>query len=84
MPDAEVPGVSPPLKSSRKRKRKETRQEDEIETLFSGIGRKKVKGLAADRQVNNNTGTFKDQLVPDADILAAIKSAPADTRRSKK
>ena len=67
-------------KSNKKRKRRDTRDEDEIDALFSGIGLKKMKGVAVDSKVTA-------MKVPagglDANILKAIKSAPSNVPRGK-
>jgi hypothetical protein len=74
-----LPSVSQTSKTNRKRKLKETREEDEIDALFSGIGTKRMRGVAASGEVDEASVN-----VLDADILKAIKAAPADARRGKK
>ncbi|KAF8511204.1 ARM repeat-containing protein [Gautieria morchelliformis] len=71
-----------PLKSNKKRKRKETHDEDEIEALFSGIGAKKIKGVAPSSELDVADGKAQPDL--DMSILKAIKGAPADSGRRRK
>lgn len=80
VPDVDSPStVSQLAKSKGKRKRKEIREEDEIDALFKGIGTKRIKRVAVSSELN-----VPNVNVLDANILHAIKSAPADTRRGKK
>lgn len=79
--DTETSTGSHPPKSNKKRKRREARDEDEIDVLFSGA--KKMKGVARIGEV-----IAPDIKAPasdlDANIINAIKSAPSITPRGKK
>jgi len=79
------PGTSTELHSSRsnkKRKRRETCDEDEIDALFSGIREKKMKGIATiSKDIATDIKAPASEL--DANILKAIKSAPSNIPRGK-
>ncbi|KAF8529284.1 ARM repeat-containing protein [Hysterangium stoloniferum] len=77
-----IPTVPEDVPNTKTLKRKP--EEDEIDTLFNAIVKKKVRGVASLDQAHNLADSKSSTADLDLAVLKAIKDAPRDLKASKK